>query len=117
LQPVTAEKEAMSITSATDPSMLQAAQNLVNRLDINRDGKLGADEFLGLLKGLTGQPLPAAATPATATGVAISAPAATQVQRCTGDQFQFTNWQGTYTVDYVRGVDGDNPALAWQCQG
>jgi hypothetical protein len=31
-----------------------------------------------------------------------------------GDQFSFTNWQGTFTVDFVRGADGDNPAFAWQ---
>ncbi len=33
-----------------------------------------------------------------------------------GDKFQFTNWQGTYTVDFVRGADGSNPALAWQTE-
>ena len=31
-----------------------------------------------------------------------------------GDTFQFTNWQGTFTVDYVRGANSSNPALAWQ---
>jgi hypothetical protein len=31
-----------------------------------------------------------------------------------GDKFQFTNWQGTFTVDYVRGASSSNPALAWQ---
>jgi hypothetical protein len=31
-----------------------------------------------------------------------------------GDKFQFTNWQGTFTVDYVRGAASSNPALAWQ---
>jgi hypothetical protein len=30
-----------------------------------------------------------------------------------GDKFSFTNWQGTYTVDFVRGADGPNPALWW----
>ncbi|MDH4063974.1 MAG: hypothetical protein OEW19_06215 [Acidobacteriota bacterium] len=30
-----------------------------------------------------------------------------------GDKFQFTNWQGTYTVDFVRGADGPDPALWW----
>ncbi|MBL8140574.1 MAG: hypothetical protein JNM38_05680 [Acidobacteria bacterium] len=33
-----------------------------------------------------------------------------------GDKFQFTNWQGTFTVDFVRGADGDNPALSWQAE-
>ena len=33
-----------------------------------------------------------------------------------GDKFEFTNWQGTYVVDFVRGADGDNPALAWQVE-
>ncbi|HQZ37542.1 MAG TPA: hypothetical protein PLH72_00780 [Vicinamibacterales bacterium] len=30
-----------------------------------------------------------------------------------GDKFQFTNWQGTYTVDFVRGADGPDPAFWW----
>jgi hypothetical protein len=30
-----------------------------------------------------------------------------------GDKFSFTNWQGTYTVDFVRGADGDSPAFWW----
>lgn len=30
-----------------------------------------------------------------------------------GDKFSFTNWQGTYTVDFVRGADGPDPALWW----
>jgi hypothetical protein len=30
-----------------------------------------------------------------------------------GDKFQFTNWQGTFTVDFVRGADGPNPAFHW----
>lgn len=33
-----------------------------------------------------------------------------------GDKFQFTNWQGTFTVDYVRGAGSGNPALAWQVE-
>jgi uncharacterized protein YdeI (BOF family) len=31
-----------------------------------------------------------------------------------GDKFQFTDASGTFTVDYVRGSDSGNPALAWQ---
>lgn len=30
-----------------------------------------------------------------------------------GDKFQFTNWQGTWEVDFVRGADGPNPAFWW----
>lgn len=30
-----------------------------------------------------------------------------------GDKFQFTNWQGTWTVDFVRGADGPDPAFWW----
>jgi hypothetical protein len=30
-----------------------------------------------------------------------------------GDTFQFTNWQGTFTVDYVRGANSGSPARAW----
>jgi hypothetical protein len=30
-----------------------------------------------------------------------------------GDKFQFTNWQGTWVVDFVRGADGPNPAFWW----
>lgn len=30
-----------------------------------------------------------------------------------GDKFQFTNWQGTYVIDFVRGADGPAPALTW----
>ncbi len=30
-----------------------------------------------------------------------------------GDKFSFTNWQGTFTVDFVRGADGPDPALWW----
>lgn len=33
-----------------------------------------------------------------------------------GDKFQFTNWQGTFVVDYVRGAGSGNPALAWQVE-
>lgn len=33
-----------------------------------------------------------------------------------GDKFNFTNHQGTFTVDFVRGADGDNPAFAWQVE-
>jgi uncharacterized protein YdeI (BOF family) len=31
-----------------------------------------------------------------------------------GDKFQFTDASGTFVVDYVRGADSGNPALAWQ---
>ncbi len=30
-----------------------------------------------------------------------------------GDKFSFTNWQGTYEVDFVRGADGPDPAFWW----
>jgi hypothetical protein len=30
-----------------------------------------------------------------------------------GDKFQFSNWQGTWEVDFVRGADGPNPAFTW----
>ena len=30
-----------------------------------------------------------------------------------GDKFSFTNWQGTYVVDFVRGADGPDPAFWW----
>ena len=30
-----------------------------------------------------------------------------------GDKFQFTNWQGSWEVDFVRGADGPNPAFWW----
>jgi hypothetical protein len=30
-----------------------------------------------------------------------------------GDKFQFTNWQGSWEVDFVRGADGPNPAFTW----
>lgn len=30
-----------------------------------------------------------------------------------GDKFQFSNWQGSYVVDFVRGADGPNPAFWW----
>lgn len=33
-----------------------------------------------------------------------------------GDRFQFTNWQGTFVVDYVRGAASSSPALAWQVE-
>ena len=33
-----------------------------------------------------------------------------------GDRFQFTNWQGTFVVDYVRGAASSNPARAWQVE-
>jgi hypothetical protein len=33
-----------------------------------------------------------------------------------GDRFQFTNWQGTFVVDYVRGAASSNPAHAWQVE-
>jgi hypothetical protein len=30
-----------------------------------------------------------------------------------GDKFQFSNWQGTFVVDFVRGVEGANPSFWW----
>lgn len=33
-----------------------------------------------------------------------------------GDKFNFTNHQGTFTIDFVRGADGDDPAFAWQAE-
>ncbi len=30
-----------------------------------------------------------------------------------GDKFQFTNWQGSWEVDFVRGADGPNPSFTW----
>jgi hypothetical protein len=30
-----------------------------------------------------------------------------------GDKFQFTNWQGSWVVDFVRGADGPNPSFSW----
>lgn len=30
-----------------------------------------------------------------------------------GDKFQFSNWQGTWVVDFVRGADAPNPAFWW----
>ena len=34
-----------------------------------------------------------------------------------GDKMSFTNWQGTYEIDFIRGVDGPNPAYTWLVQG
>jgi hypothetical protein len=39
-----------------------------------------------------------------------------QIDWVKGDRFQFTNWQGTFVVDYVRGAASTNPALAWQVE-
>lgn len=33
-----------------------------------------------------------------------------------GDKFSFTNWQGTFAVDFVRGADGGSPAFSWQAE-
>jgi hypothetical protein len=33
-----------------------------------------------------------------------------------GDKFSFTNWQGTFVIDFLRGADGDDPAFAWQVE-
>jgi hypothetical protein len=33
-----------------------------------------------------------------------------------GDKFQFSNWQGTFVVDFVRGADGADPAVVWQIE-
>ena len=33
-----------------------------------------------------------------------------------GERFQFSNWQGTFVVDYLRGASAGNPALAWQVE-
>jgi alpha-glucosidase (family GH31 glycosyl hydrolase) len=30
-----------------------------------------------------------------------------------GDKFSFTNWQGTFTIDFVFNAGGPDPALAW----
>ena len=30
-----------------------------------------------------------------------------------GDKCSFTNWQGTFTVDFIRGADGPDPAFWW----
>lgn len=39
-----------------------------------------------------------------------------QIDWVRGDKFQFTNWQGTFVVDFVVGADGPDPALAWQVE-
>ena len=39
-----------------------------------------------------------------------------QIDWVKGDRFQFTNWQGTFVVDYVRGANSGSPALAWQVE-
>jgi hypothetical protein len=39
-----------------------------------------------------------------------------QIDWVKGDRFQFSNWQGTFVVDYVRGAASTNPALAWQVE-
>jgi hypothetical protein len=39
-----------------------------------------------------------------------------QIDWVKGDRFQFTNGQGTFVVDYVRGAAFSNPALAWQVE-
>jgi hypothetical protein len=31
-----------------------------------------------------------------------------------GDKFKFSNWQGSFVVDFVRAADGPNPLLSWQ---
>jgi hypothetical protein len=31
-----------------------------------------------------------------------------------GDKFKFSNWQGTFVVDFVRNAGGGNPTLSWQ---
>ncbi len=33
-----------------------------------------------------------------------------------GDKFQFSNWQGTFVVDFVRGADSGDAALTWQVE-
>jgi len=33
-----------------------------------------------------------------------------------GDKFQFSNSQGTFVVDFVRGADGSDPAIVWQIE-
>ncbi len=33
-----------------------------------------------------------------------------------GDKFQFSNSQGTFVVDFVRGADGADPAIVWQIE-
>lgn len=30
-----------------------------------------------------------------------------------GDKFQYTNWQGTFVVDFIRGADGPDPGVQW----
>ena len=37
-----------------------------------------------------------------------------RVNYVTGDKFSFTNWQGTFEVDFVRGAGAAGAALAWQ---
>lgn len=36
-----------------------------------------------------------------------------KVEWVKGDKFQFSNWQGSFVVDFVRGADGPNPAFWW----
>ena len=30
-----------------------------------------------------------------------------------GDKFQYTNYQGTFVVDFIRGADGPDPGVQW----
>jgi hypothetical protein len=34
-----------------------------------------------------------------------------------GDKFSFTNWQGTFEIDFIRGADGPDPAYSWLVVG
>jgi hypothetical protein len=39
-----------------------------------------------------------------------------QINWVNGDQVNFTNWQGTFTIDWVRGAGAPGAAFAWQTQ-
>jgi hypothetical protein len=40
-----------------------------------------------------------------------------KVNWVSGDKMSFTNWQGTYEIDFIRGADGPNPAYTWLVEG
>jgi hypothetical protein len=117
------------------------AKTLMQSFDANKDGQINTDEFGSFLgKLLSGVNSSAAAYPINSFAAAAQKSGSMPTTKADaeswfnsnvkgemeklghrinwvkGDKFQFSNWQGTFVVDFVRGADGADPAITWQIE-
>lgn len=119
--PATAASTAYKTTSATAPIVSLGSSGRFEGFDLVRaqDPQKSAKDAFAMLAGQAGS-MPRTKVEAEQwfnTNIKAEFEAlGHKVNWVEGDKFSFTNWQGTFTVDFVRGADGDDPAFAWQAE-